>query len=48
LGKAEIAAAIRSGKFILLTSRCGTGYRERHSATGLNVVVRRVISTWGG
>ena len=30
------------------TSRCGTGYRERHSATGLKVAVKRVISTRGG
>jgi hypothetical protein len=30
------------------TSRCGTGYRERHSATGLRVVVKRVISIQGG
>ena len=30
------------------TSRCGTGYRQRHSATRLKVVIKRVISTRGG
>jgi hypothetical protein len=39
----------KSGRFSCCrTSRCGTGYRERHSATGLKVVVRLVISTRGG
>ena len=33
---------------IAIPSRCGTGYRERHSATGLRVVVKRVIPTQGG
>jgi len=27
---------------------CGTGYRERHSATGLRVVVKKFTSTRGG
>jgi hypothetical protein len=31
--------------FLGITSRCGTGYRERHPATGLRVVVKTVIST---
>jgi hypothetical protein len=30
------------------TSRCGTGYRERHSAAELRIVVKRVISARGG
>jgi hypothetical protein len=34
--------------FLGLTSRCGTGYRERHSATGLKVVIKRVTSTQSG
>jgi len=32
----------------LRASRCGTSYRERHSATGLRVELKLVISTRGG
>ena len=53
---AAITSAIHANKCsasgIILVSaerlRCGTGYRGRHSATGLRVVVKRVISTRSG
>ena len=36
------------GAVVGRTARWGTGYRERHSETGLEVVVGRVISIRGG
>ena len=44
----NVAAEVSFFIFFWRTSRCGTGYRERHSATGLRVVVKRIISTRGG
>ena len=48
-GTAVVAEAlINKGRSSGLTMRCGTGYRERNSATGLKVVVKVIISTRSG
>ena len=44
---ASMSGSAEALSSVLTSSRCSTGYRDRHFTTGLRVVVRRVITTRG-